>query len=162
MGYSEPAARSGQTRRHARGMRSSAQEPADSGLSLVEMLVVLGILALFAAFAVPQVLKYLGTARVQAARTQLNNLVSAVELYYLDTGRYPTQEQGLRALLQKPEGVPGWQGPYLKKESGLVDPWGQPYIYRFPGEHGAFDIMSYGRDKKPGGTGEDADIVSWK
>jgi len=133
----------------------------DAGLTLVEMLVVLAILALFATFAVPQVLKYLSTARSKVARAQIDNLVSAVELYYLDTGRYPDAETGLRALLSPPPGVAGWQGPYIKKSAGLKDPWGNPYIYRFPGEHGKFDILSLGRDGKPGGSGEDKDITSW-
>ncbi len=125
------------------------------------MLVVLAILALFATFAVPQVLKYLGTARSQVARAQINNLVSAVELYFLDTGRYPDATTGLQALFTPPPGVAGWQGPYLKSERGLIDPWGRPYVYRYPGQHGKFDILSLGRDGKPGGTGEDADITSW-
>lgn len=134
----------------------------DSGLTLIELLVVLGILALFASLAVPQVTRYLGSARTETARTQIQSLVTAVELYYLDVGSYPSQEAGLIALFERPQQSASWRGPYLKKESALRDPWGRPYQYRAPGQKGEFDILTYGRDGQPGGTGEDVDVTSWK
>lgn len=133
----------------------------DAGLTLIELLVVLGILALFAGLAAPQVLRYLGSARTEAARTQVSNVVSAVELYYLDLGAYPTPAFGLKALVEAPSQGARWRGPYLKKSTALVDPWGKPYIYRYPGSHGEFDVLSLGKDGQVGGEGEDRDVTSW-
>lgn len=133
----------------------------EAGLTLVELLVVLAILALFASIAVPQVLRYLGSARTETARTQVNNLVSSVELYYLDVGAYPPNDSGMGALFSQPTGIGNWNGPYLRKQGGIIDPWGREYIYRYPGEHGPFDVFSLGRDGEPGGDGEDQDIFSW-
>jgi general secretion pathway protein G len=107
------------------------------------------------------VLRYLGGARTEAARTQVSNVVSAVELYYLDLGAYPPPELGLKALIEAPPQVARWNGPYLKKRTALVDPWGKPYIYQYPGKHGEFDVLSLGRDGQVGGEGEDRDITSW-
>lgn len=135
---------------------------ADAGLTLIELLVVLGILALVATIAGPQVMGYLGSARGTTARTQINSLTSAVELYYIDVSAYPPQEVGLKALLEAPTNVRGWNGPYLKKEAGLFDPWGRPYGYKPIGENGSFEVFSLGRDGQQGGTGEDADISSLK
>lgn len=134
---------------------------ADAGLTLVELLVVLSILGLFAALAAPQVLKYLGGAKTGTSKTQLSNIQSAVELYYLDVGSYPPANVGLGALVKAPPLVAKWNGPYLKKQKAVIDPWGRPYQYRFPGKHGAFDLFTLGRDGQPGGTGEDQDINSW-
>lgn len=136
-------------------------EARDAGLTLIELLVVLGILSLFAALAAPQVLRYLGSARSETAKTQIGNLVSAVELYYLDVGSYPPQDAGLKALTEAPAQARAWNGPYLKKSGALVDPWGRPYLYRHPSQHGAFEIVSLGRDGQAGGDGEDHDITSW-
>lgn len=133
----------------------------DAGLTLVELLVVLAILALFAGLAVPQVLRYLGSARTSTAKTQISALSSAVELYYLDVGTYPGQDDGLDSLVDAPQNKPSWNGPYLKKRGGLLDPWGNPYLYQYPGDHGDFDILSLGRDKAAGGEGEDQDVVGW-
>jgi general secretion pathway protein G len=133
----------------------------ESGFTLMELLVVLGIIALLSALVAPQVIRYLGDARTEAASAQLKNLESAVELYYLDTGTYPPSASGLDALIDAPAGVGGWRGPYLKKREGLIDPWGQPFTYKTPGEHGAYDVFSLGRDGKQGGDGEDRDLVSW-
>lgn len=134
----------------------------DSGLTLVELLVVLAILALVATLAAPQVLRYLGGARADTARSQIASLVTAVELYQLDTGTVPTTEQGLRALVDAPAGVARWRGPYLKREGALIDPWGRAYIYKAPGAKSEFDISTLGRDGQPGGSGEDQDLGSWK
>lgn len=131
------------------------------GFTLIELLVVLVILGLIAAFAAPQVIKYLGTAKQKSAAIQIDRLAGQLDLYRLEVGRYPDESQGLRALLEKPANAPGWNGPYLDREAQLLDPWGQPYRYRFPGEHGAYDLYSYGADDQPGGEGEAADVTSW-
>jgi general secretion pathway protein G len=141
-------------------MKRQTDGPQD-GFTLVELLVVLGIIALLVALVAPQVIRYLSGARSQAAAAQLKNIESAVELYYLDTGTYPSSEAGLEALIAPPASLASWKGPYLKKREGLMDPWGKPFGYRQPGEHGAYDVFSLGRDGKEGGAGEDRDIVSW-
>ena len=133
----------------------------EDGFTLVELLVVLGIIALLAALVAPQVIGYLSGARSDAAAAQLKNLESAVELYYLDTGGYPPADAGLEALVVPPAGLASWKGPYLKKRDGLTDPWGKPFAYANPGTHGAFDIFSLGRDGREGGEGEDKDVVGW-
>jgi len=130
------------------------------GFTLLELLVVLGILALLATFAAPQVLRYLGRAKSETAKLQINALASAVELYALDNGGYPPQQVGLQGLMRAPPSTARWSGPYLKKAEGLVDPWGRPYQYRNPGRNGTFEIFTLGRDNAPGGTGEDQDIVN--
>lgn len=133
----------------------------ESGFTLIELLVVLVILGLLAAFAAPQVLKYLGRAKTDVAKAQVQNIASILDLYRLEVGRYPSEDTGLDALLEPPPDVPQWNGPYIKKRDGLVDPWGQMYSYRFPGEHGAYDLYSLGADQAEGGDGEDQDITSW-
>ena len=133
----------------------------ERGLTLVELLVVLLIIGLIAAFAVPQVMNYLGGARRDSAEIQVNQLSGILDLYRLDTGRYPTDAQGLEALLEEPSDASGWNGPYVTKAEALVDPWGEPYRYRMPGEHGQFDLYSLGADRAEGGEGEDADVTSW-
>lgn len=145
--------------------KSSAQAPtrrprSDEGFTLVELLVVLGILALLAMVAGPQVLRYLGKARTETARVQISAIMSALELYAIDNGDYPQQELGLVALVQPPAGATRWAGPYLKKAEGLNDPWGRPYHYRVPGRAGPADVFTLGRDNAPGGTGEDQDITN--
>lgn len=140
---------------------ASKRRRGERGMTLMELLVVLLILAAIAAFAVPRVMNYLGGARSDAAEIQIDRLGGILELYQLDTGRLPTTEEGLQALMQAPPGVKGWNGPYLKKDNSLIDPWGNPYVYRAPGEHGSYDIVSYGADGQQGGDGDDADITSW-
>jgi general secretion pathway protein G len=132
-----------------------------AGYTLLELLVVLGIIAALTALVAPQVIRYLGEAKSDSAKVQLQNVQSALELHYLDTGTYPTTDQGLAVLVTAPANSSGWKGPYLKRSTALDDPWGRQYIYKFPGEHGAFDLYSFGRDGAQGGTGEDADIVNW-
>jgi general secretion pathway protein G len=134
---------------------------ADGGFTLLEMLVVLAIMGLLAAIIAPQVLKYLGTSRTQTAKVQIQNVVAALELYRLDVGHYPTQEEGLNAVIIAPPAAAGWNGPYLQRPSALVDPWGQTYLYRNPGKHGEIDVYSLGSDKAEGGTGEAADVGNW-
>lgn len=129
---------------------------------MIEMLVVVTIIALFAMLVAPRLLKKSDTARITAARAQINAFMTALGAYKLDTGVFPTTEQGLEALRTPPAGVNQWQGPYLPQEIPL-DPWGHPYVYKYPGEHGDEpDIICYGADGKPGGEGLNADIVSWK
>jgi general secretion pathway protein G len=133
-----------------------------AGITLIEMLVVVTIIALFAALVAPRMLRKSDTARVTAARAQINSFMTALGTYKLDTGLFPTTEQGLQALRVKPEGVNSWQGPYLPQEIP-VDPWGRPYLYKYPGEHGDEpDVISYGADGQPGGESINTDIVSWK
>ncbi len=133
----------------------------EDGFTLVELLVVLGIIALLATLVGPRVLAYFSKAKSETAQVQIRNLTSAVELYFLDVGAYPDGQTGLKALLDDPPGVSNWHGPYLTLKSGIVDPWGNAYLYKVPGDHGAFDIVSLGRDGRVGGDGEDRDIVSW-
>jgi general secretion pathway protein G len=143
-------------------MTSNARKPSRmQGFTLMEMLVVLGIIALLATLVAPQVLKYLGRAKSDTAAAQLKNLQSAIELYFLDTGQYPSSQEGLVGLFAAPEGLVNWNGPYLKNREGLIDPWGKPYIYAMPGRNGDYDLMSYGLDAKPGGEGESKDISVW-
>ncbi|MEM7426930.1 MAG: type II secretion system major pseudopilin GspG [Pseudomonadota bacterium] len=132
-----------------------------AGFSLLELLVVIGILALLATLVGPRLIGYFSKAKSQTAQIQISNIGSAVELYFLDIGRYPPQEPGLAALVSQPSGVSKWSGPYLKKKDGLTDPWGRPYLYRFPGENGEFDIYTLGRDGQQGGEGEDGDVTNW-
>jgi general secretion pathway protein G len=134
----------------------------EAGFTLVEMLVVITIIALIMALVGPRVINYLGEAKVKAARIQVESFSSSLDLFYLDAGRYPSTSEGLAALAQRPGSVDSWNGPYLR--GGLVpnDPWGRPYVYRSPGEHGPYDIVSYGSDGQEGGTGTAVDITSWQ
>jgi len=131
-----------------------------NGFTLVELLVVLAILGLVAAVAAPQVLKYLAKAKTDTARIDLKGIGVALDLYLLDTGHYPTEQEGLAILVQKPNNAE-WHGPYLKTKGIPLDPWGRPYIYRFPGQHGDYDLYTFGADNAPGGTGQDQDVVNW-
>ena len=127
--------------------------------TLIELLAVIAILGLIATFAVPQVLKWVSGARSDSARIQIANLGINVDLYRLDVGSYPPT---LEALIEKPSGVDNWDGPYLKKKVIPKDPWGNDYIYRYPGSNGDYDLISLGSDKSEGGEGERRDIVSWE
>jgi len=134
------------------------------GFTLLELLVVLVILGLLAALVGPRLIGRVGKAKTEIARSQISLLESALDQYRLDMGRYPSTEEGLEALINPPEDEEArrrWQGPYLKKRKIPKDPWGRPYHYRCPGEHGDYDLWSYGADGQPGGTGENADITSW-
>jgi general secretion pathway protein G len=129
--------------------------------TLIELLVVLVILGLLAGLVGPRVLKYLGGAKTDTAQLQIEELGAGLDLYHLEVGRYPTSDEGLQALAAAPTGVAGWNGPYLKKKDVPVDPWGNDYHYKYPGENGDYDLYSLGRDNVDGGEGEDADVVSW-
>jgi general secretion pathway protein G len=133
----------------------------EDGFTLVEMLVVITIIGLIMALVGPRVLNYLGESKVKAAKIQIESFGSALDLFYLDAGRYPSSAEGLAALAQRPAGISAWNGPYLKGGSVPGDPWGHAYVYRSPGEHGVYDIVSYGADGQEGGTGTAADIQSW-
>ncbi|MBV5273056.1 MAG: type II secretion system major pseudopilin GspG [Lamprocystis purpurea] len=132
------------------------------GFTLVELLVVLAILGLLAGLVGPQVMKFLGSSKTKTAKLQIEDLVATMDLYRLETGRYPTGEEGLEALVTKPGNAANWNGPYLKKGDVPKDPWGFEYQYRFPGEHGGVDIWTLGADNREGGEAENADVRSWE
>jgi general secretion pathway protein G len=132
------------------------------GFTLVELLVVLAILGMIAAIAVPQTIGYLGRAKSNTAGIQIENLGAVLDLYRLDVGRYPSDSEGLDALVNAPSDAGNWAGPYLKKESALLDPWSRPYQYRFPGQSGEYDLFTLGADGQEGGDGENRDVVSWQ
>jgi general secretion pathway protein G len=140
--------------------RPSLKQRADSGYTLVELLVVVAILGLLTLIATPFVLRYLDSAKVSTARTEVANISAGLDLFKIDVGRYPTTEEGLDSLMKPPQGVDNWNGPYLKKAQGLKDPWGRPYLYRSPGQHGEFDIYSYGA-KGQASEGEKPQVANW-
>lgn len=145
----------------SRWLPTSWARHAQAGFTLLELLIVLAIIALLAGLAGPPLLRYLGKAKSETAKVQIEQLVTSLDLFKLDIGRYPSAEEGLDALVRAPAALPGWNGPYLKKATALLDPWGAPYQYRSPGEHADVDVFTLGADKKPGGTGEDRDIGNW-
>ncbi len=124
-----------------------------AGFTLVEMLVVLAIIGSIVGLVGPRVLNYLSESKVKTAQIQMENLASALDLFYLDAGRYPTTEEGLAALVQRPAGVSSWSGPYLKAAGVPKDPWGHPYLYRSPGQSGPYDVGSMGPEGREGGSG---------
>lgn len=130
----------------------------DPGFTLMEMLVVLVVIGLIAGVAIPQVMKLLGSAKHKAARIQLETLNNSLSVYQLDLGQYPTTEQGLGAMWKPPANVTDWNGPYVRREKQLIDPWGHPFVYKVPGATHPYDLLSYGADGKPGGQGDDADL----
>jgi len=132
-----------------------------AAFTLIELLVVLVILGLLAGLVGPRVLRYLGSAKSDTAQLQIEEFGAGLDLYHLEVGRYPAVDEGLQALTRAPTGVAGWNGPYLKKNDLPFDPWGNAYLYKYPGENGDYDLYSLGRDNVVGGEGEDADIVSW-
>jgi len=134
---------------------------AASGFTMIELLVVLVIIGLLAALVGPQLYKRINPAKQSVAKTQMENFESALDAYFIDTGSYPTEEQGLEALRTDPAGVKHWLGPYLKKEIPK-DPWGNPYIYHEPAQNGPYEIISYGKDGAQGGDGDNKDIISWE
>jgi general secretion pathway protein G len=141
-------------RNRQRGRRYS------TGFTLLELLVVMVIIGLLVGYVGPRYFAQVGKSEVKTARAQIDALEKALDQYRLDTGHYPSTEQGLVALFTKPGNEAKWDGPYLKK-SAPPDPWGKPYQYKAPGEHGEYDLFSFGKDGQPGGEGEQADITSW-
>ena len=140
--------------------QSRSHKNRERGFTLVEILVVITIIALIMSLVGPRVLNYLSESKVKAARIQMQSFSSALDLLYLDTGRYPSSAEGLNTLVKPTSGMPGWNGPYLKGGGVPNDPWGKSYVYRSPAERSKFEIMSYGADGQEGGTGTAADITS--
>jgi general secretion pathway protein G len=131
------------------------------GFTLLELLVVMVIIGLLAGYVGPKYFAQIGKSEIKTARAQINALGKSLDQYRLDTGHYPPTAQGLIALVTQPSGETKWDGPYLQKNTVPPDPWGNPYLYKYPGEHGDYDLLSYGHDGQPGGTGEAADITNW-
>ena len=144
------------------GFGSARAEGRKDGFTLVEILVVITIIGLIMGLVGPRVLNYLSESKVKAATIQMQSFSSALDLFYLDLGRYPSTNEGLAALVQRPGGTTGWNGPYLKNSAVPNDPWGHPYKYRSPSDHGPFEIISLGPSGKEGGVGAAAAIKSWE
>lgn len=130
------------------------------GFTLLELLVVMVIIGLLAAYVGPKYFSQVGRSEVRMAQTQIDALEKSLHQYRLDVGNYPSTEQGLTALVTAPNNEPRWQGPYLSK-TAPPDPWGKPYVYKYPGEWSEFDLFSFGKDGQPGGEDEAADITNW-
>jgi general secretion pathway protein G len=139
-------------------VRRDATRLSEQGFTLVEMLVVIAIIGLIMGLIGPRVLNYLSESKVKAAKIQIQSFESALDLFNLDAGRYPSTAEGLTALVRRTPGLAAWNGPYLRGGNVPNDPWNNPYVYRAPGEHGAYDIVSYGADGQEGGSGVAADI----
>lgn len=137
-----------------------AARPSGAGFTLLELLVVIVIIGLLAGLVAPRYFDQVSKSNTKIAKAQIDSLEKALDEYRLDVGSYPTTEQGLEALNTRPQNIDKWAGPYLKKAVPL-DPWGASYIYKSPGEHGEYDLLSYGKDGQPGGSGEAADVTSW-
>lgn len=130
------------------------------GFTLLELLVVMVIIGLLAGYVGPKYFSQIGKSEIKATRAQIDGLGKALDQFRLDTGHYPTTEEGLAALVKRPGNEPKWDGPYLTKDIPL-DPWGNPYVFKSPGEHSEYDLISYGKDRQPGGEGDAADINNW-
>lgn len=144
--------------------RSHSEDPVRArggGFTLLELMVVLLILALLATIAAPRVTQYLRKAKAQTAKIQVDALSAAVDSFHLDTGRFPSGDEGLKALVERPGGLASWDGPYIRKRDSLIDPWGRGYLYRIPGQHGDYDIYTLGSDNREGGEGDAADVGNW-
>jgi general secretion pathway protein G len=143
-------------------VRDRANRRPVAGFTLIELLVVLVILGLLAGLVGPQVMRYLGESKTKTAALQIKDLSAALDLYRIDIGSYPSTDQGLSSLVDKPGSVANWHGPYVRSNELPQDPWGRDYQYRFPGEHGEFDLWTDGADGRPGGSGDNQDVTSWK
>ena len=143
-------------------MRHQKISKSNRGFTLIELLVVLAIIGLLAGLVGPQVMKHLGESKTKAARLQIEELDTALNMYFMAVGRYPTTDEGLQALIEQPASARIWTGPYLRKKKVPVDPWNNPYHYVAPGQHGKFDLFSLGADGSDGGEGEDQDILGWE
>ena len=132
-----------------------------AGFTLLELLVVITILGMLAAVVATVALDQLGGAKTDTAKLQIDQINTGIDLFRLDVGRFPSEQEGLQALVEAPDGAERWRGPYLKKAEVLTDPWGRPFVYAYPGQHGEADIYSLGADNAEGGDGEDSDVTSW-
>lgn len=137
-----------------------ARRHQESGFTLLELLVVMVIIGLLAGYVGPKYFSQIGKSETKTALAQIDALGKALDQYRIDTGHYPSTEQNLSVLFARPANEPKWDGPYLKK-AVPADPWGKPYIYKQPGDHGEYDLLSYGKDGEPGGTGDAADVTNW-
>ena len=137
------------------------RERREAGFTLIELMIVLFILGLLAALVAPRLIGQVGKAKTKTAQAQIHLLATTLDLFYLDTGRYPTTEEGLKILRDKPDNLPSWSGPYMDK-AVPNDPWGRPYIFKSPGDHGPYDLSSLGADGAAGGDGENQDINNWE
>ncbi len=147
-------------RARATVVTASRALPLANGFTLLELLVVMVIIGLLAGYVGPRYFSQIGKSEVKAARAQIDALGKALDQFRLDTGHYPTMEEGLQVLVARPANEPKWDGPYLTK--GVpADPWGNPYVFKIPGDHSEYDLMSYGKDGQPGGEGEAADVTNW-
>jgi len=142
-------------------MKRKCLSKPQQGFTLIELLVVLVILGLLASLAGPKVISYLGGAKSDSAKLQIEEFGASLDLFKLETGRYPTSQEGLQALVQAPSGLTGWNGPYLKKKTVPKDPWGNEYHYVSPGQHDLYDLSSLGADNREGGEGDDKDLTNW-
>ena len=138
-----------------------ADRGTDRGITLIELLVVMVIIAMFATLVGGRLFRSVDKAKQVQAKTQIQEFEGVLDMFRLDVGRYPTTQEGLSALRTKPSNVENWDGPYLRKDVPL-DPWGRPYVYRSPGQHGDFDLLALGNDGQEGGEGDASDIVNWK
>jgi general secretion pathway protein G len=145
--------------RYRRKAKEDVRGP--EGFTLIELLVVMIIIGLLASLVGPRLFSKVDKAKQQTAQAQIELLSTGLASFRLDVGRFPTEEEGLKGLMERPPGLEKWDGPYLSKEIPK-DPWANEYVYKFPGEHGPYDLMSYGMDGASGGEGNDLDIVSWK
>ncbi|ABD88552.1 type II secretion system major pseudopilin GspG [Rhodopseudomonas palustris] len=144
----------------ARATAGRRARTGQAGFTLVEMLVVITIIGMIMGLVGPRVLNYLSESRVKAAKIQIQSFSSAMDLFYLDAGRFPTSSEGLAALVHPVSGTSAWNGPYLKGATVPNDPWGNAYAYRQPAEHGPYEIRSFGSDGQEGGTGTASDLTS--
>ena len=140
----------------------STKHKLNTGFTLIELLVVLVILGLLAGLVGPNVMKYVGSSKIDVTRAQLEDLAAGLDLFKLDVGRYPDNREGLLVLVKTSDDLMGWNGPYLRKKKLPLDPWNNDYVYKSPGLENDFDLFSYGADGEPEGAGDNSDISAWE